>query len=173
MQLSAATGMLSAGTAGVLDADACFVKGSCSRLAADIAIGAVASRFPALGQARSDALARAARLGPDSAQNIVTGRALSQQLAGAEADAVFTKAGYLKAEVIDGAEQIIPGERLVNPQVIRALTADGSDIRHWGKYSTKTSKSASGPFQVHFYYNPVTGRVNYDIDYKVVYNAAR
>jgi hypothetical protein len=51
MQVSAATGMLSAGTAGVLDSKACVVKGNCSALAADIAIGAVASRFPALGRA--------------------------------------------------------------------------------------------------------------------------
>ncbi|WP_433023397.1 RHS repeat-associated core domain-containing protein [Kribbella sp. CA-294648] len=51
LQVSAATGMFSAGTAGVLDSKACVVKGNCSALAADIAIGAVASRFPALGRA--------------------------------------------------------------------------------------------------------------------------
>ncbi|GAA3594622.1 RHS repeat-associated core domain-containing protein [Kribbella ginsengisoli] len=53
MQVSAATGMLSAGTAGILDSKACVVKGNCSALAADIAIGAVASRFPALGRAQA------------------------------------------------------------------------------------------------------------------------
>jgi hypothetical protein len=55
MEVSAATGMLSAGTAGVLDSKACVVKGNCSALAADIAIGAVASRFPSLGAASRDA----------------------------------------------------------------------------------------------------------------------
>jgi hypothetical protein len=53
MQVSAATGMLSAGSAGVLDSKACVVKGNCSGLVADIAIAAVASRLPALGTARS------------------------------------------------------------------------------------------------------------------------
>jgi hypothetical protein len=51
MQVSAATGMLSAGTAGILDSQACVVKGNCSALAADVAFGAVTSRFPALGRA--------------------------------------------------------------------------------------------------------------------------
>jgi RHS repeat-associated protein len=60
MEVSAATGMLSAGTAGVLDSKACVVKGNCSALAADIAIGAVASRFPALGAARRTAISEVA-----------------------------------------------------------------------------------------------------------------
>jgi hypothetical protein len=50
MQISAASGMISAGTAGILDSQACVVKGNCSALAADIAFGAVTSRFPALGR---------------------------------------------------------------------------------------------------------------------------
>ncbi len=60
MQVSAATGVLSAGTAGILDSQACVVKGNCSALAADIAVGAVASRFPALGRASAGAAERAA-----------------------------------------------------------------------------------------------------------------
>ncbi|MDX6240271.1 MAG: hypothetical protein QOG10_5091, partial [Kribbellaceae bacterium] len=59
MQVSAATGMLSAGSAGVLDSKACVVKGNCSALIADVAVGAVASRLPAVGRgARDAALAR-------------------------------------------------------------------------------------------------------------------
>jgi hypothetical protein len=49
MQVSAATGMLSAGCAGVLDSKACVVKGNCSGLVADVAIAAVASRLPTVG----------------------------------------------------------------------------------------------------------------------------
>jgi hypothetical protein len=49
------------------------------------------------------------------------------------------------------------------------LTADGSNIADWGKYATGTFKSPSGPFQVHFYYNPATGVANYDLDFKVVF----
>ncbi|TDC14648.1 RHS repeat-associated core domain-containing protein, partial [Kribbella albertanoniae] len=173
MQFSAATGVLSAGTAGILDSQACVLKGNCSALAADIAVGAVASRFPALGRARSGALEQAARLGPDSARNNATRAGLLTQARRAEAASITTDAGYLKAEVIDASDRIIDGEDLGNPAVIRALTADGSDIADWGKYSTKTYRSPSGPFQVHFYYNSVTGRMNYDIDYKSKLNLGR
>ncbi|MFK4089365.1 RHS repeat-associated core domain-containing protein [Kribbella sp. NPDC020789] len=63
MQVSAATGMVSAGTAGILDSQACVVKGNCSALAADVALGALSSRFPALGTAGKVAAdARAARV---------------------------------------------------------------------------------------------------------------
>ncbi|MFC9693326.1 DUF6531 domain-containing protein [Kribbella sp. NPDC056951] len=51
MQVSAATGVLSAGTAGILDSQACVVKGNCSAFAADVAVGLLASRLPALGAA--------------------------------------------------------------------------------------------------------------------------
>ncbi len=53
LQISSATGVLSAGTAGILDSQACVLKGNCSQLAADIAVGLVATRFPALGRARA------------------------------------------------------------------------------------------------------------------------
>ena len=39
----------------------------------------------------------------------------------------------------------------------------------WAKFSTETFKSPSGPFQVHFYRNVMTGAVNYNIDYKAVF----
>ncbi|WP_350274868.1 DUF6531 domain-containing protein [Kribbella sp. HUAS MG21] len=50
LQLSSATGVLSAGTAGILDSQACVLKGNCSQLAADISVALVASRFPALAR---------------------------------------------------------------------------------------------------------------------------
>ena len=50
------------------------------------------------------------------------------------------------------------------------MTADGSDINDWAKWSTQTIPSPNGDFQVHFYRNVVTGRVNTDIDYKVKFN---
>ena len=40
-----------------------------------------------------------------------------------------------------------------------------------GKYSTGTYRSLSGDFQVHFYMNRA-GAVNYDFDYKAVFNKA-
>ncbi|WP_410793398.1 DUF6531 domain-containing protein [Kribbella sp. C-35] len=51
LQISSATGVISAGAAGILDSQACVLKGNCSQLAADIAVGLVATRFPALGRA--------------------------------------------------------------------------------------------------------------------------
>ena len=70
-----------------------------------------------------------------------------------------------------GSRNIMPGAKLANPDVIKTLTADGSGITDWAKWSTSTIPSPSGDFQVHFYRNVRTGKVNMDIDYKVVFNA--
>ncbi|MGH9199220.1 MAG: hypothetical protein ACRD1T_26265, partial [Acidimicrobiia bacterium] len=86
-----------------------------------------------------------------------------------EAASIFTRSGGLQDEVIAASKQIIPGSKLGNPSVIKALTADGSEIAEWGKYVTPMFRSPSGPFQVHFYYNRVTGAVNYAWDYKSVF----
>ncbi|MFG1912403.1 DUF6531 domain-containing protein [Kribbella sp. NPDC048928] len=53
LEVSSATGVISAGAAGILDSQACILKGNCSQLAADVAVGLVASRFPAIGRARA------------------------------------------------------------------------------------------------------------------------
>ncbi|TCC29032.1 DUF6531 domain-containing protein [Kribbella speibonae] len=50
LQVSSATGVISAGTAGILDSEACVLKGNCSQLLADVGVALVASRFPALGR---------------------------------------------------------------------------------------------------------------------------
>ncbi|MFD7159442.1 DUF6531 domain-containing protein [Kribbella sp. NPDC059898] len=47
LEISSATGVISAGTAGILDSEACVLKGNCSQLAAQIAVGLVATRIPA------------------------------------------------------------------------------------------------------------------------------
>lgn len=49
LQISSATGVISAGAAGILDSRACILKGNCSQLVADVGVGLVASRFAALG----------------------------------------------------------------------------------------------------------------------------
>jgi len=94
---------------------------------------------------------------------------LGRQMAGKEAASLFDKSGRLRPEVIRGAFQIVPGEKLGNPAVVRTLTADGSAIANWGKYSSGTFNSPSGRIEVHFYMNSQTGAVNYGIDYKVVF----
>ena len=107
------------------------------------------------------------------AENAANGLRLGQQLARESADSAFTSSGGLQQEVIDGSTRITPGSNINNPGVIKQLTSDGSDIADWGKYTSRTFQSPSGPFQVHYYYNPSTGVVDYGYDYKVVFNGAR
>lgn len=57
--------------------------------------------------------------------------------------------------------------------MIKTLTADGSNIADWAKYTTRSFQSPSGPFQVHFYRNSVTGAVEYTYDYKSVFVGPR
>lgn len=97
------------------------------------------------------------------------GDALRSQLSFEEASSIFTPNG-LHPDVINGSREIIPGSQLNNPEVIRELTRDGSNITDWGKYATETFKSPSGDFQVHYYYNRVTNQINTAIDFKVVFN---
>ncbi len=74
--------------------------------------------------------------------------------------------------MIQNSRPILAGQNLRNPDVIKALTADGSNIADWAKYSTQTFQSPSGPFQVHFYRNAATEATNYTIDYKVVFGGS-
>lgn len=71
--------------------------------------------------------------------------------------------------MIAGSREIVAGSKLGNPDVISALTSDGSKIGDWGKYSSQTIRGPSGNFQVHFYMNRTTGTVNYGYDYKIVF----
>jgi len=114
-----------------------------------------------------------AAVSDEIAANPVNGIRLGKQLAGEAAASIFTDSGELKPEIVANSARIINGSDIKNPNVIAALTSDGSDISDWGKYTTQTtvSPNSEGPFQVHFYYNPVTGVVNYGIDYKVVFNS--
>lgn len=47
---------------------------------------------------------------------------------------------------------------------------NGENINDWGKYEYKSPQKLPGQnnsVNIHFYYNPKTGQVNYNIDYKV------
>ncbi|WP_301129286.1 DUF6531 domain-containing protein [Streptomyces cacaoi] len=96
-----------------------------------------------------------------------------QDLIRQSTDSVFTKDGKLRSKVIDESMQIVKGENLGNKHVVRHLTADGSSIDDWAKYTTMIHQSPYGEFQVHFYYNNVTKVVAYDSDYKVVMSGRR
>jgi hypothetical protein len=102
-------------------------------------------------------------------QNAANGPRLARHLLAEEASSAFTSTG-LTPEAIQKASVIMPGTELKNPALIQELTRDGSNIADWGKFSTDTFRSPSGPFQVHFYYNPTTGAVNYNFDFKAIFN---
>jgi hypothetical protein len=104
-----------------------------------------------------------------TAANAVNAPRLAAQLTRQEAASVFTKEGYLQPEVIANSREIINGTQLGNKQLVSELTSNGSDLADWGKYTTQTFRSPSGPFQVHFYYNSVTGEPFYGLDYKAVF----
>jgi hypothetical protein len=108
----------------------------------------------------------------DGAANAANGVRLGQQLARESANSAFTSSGELSSGAIGDSNLIIPGSRIGNPDVIKSLTSDGSDISDWGKYTTRSYQSPSGDFQVHYYMNRTTGAVNYGSDYKVVFNGS-
>ncbi|WP_079149567.1 putative T7SS-secreted protein [Streptomyces sp. EN27] len=113
------------------------------------------------------------REGKDVNENFVPGSAegqrLAEQLRRESAGSIFNENGWLTPEAITDSRRVIDGEKIGNPAVREAMTSDGSNLSDWGKYTTKTHQSPYGDFQVHYYYNPETGRVlNYD--YKVIMN---
>jgi len=107
------------------------------------------------------------------ASNAATGPALARQLAGEEASSIFTSSGGLQRSVLDASTPLIRGPNLGNQQLVKTLTADGSNLADWAKYTTPAFNSPSGPFQVHFYMNSSTGAVHYLDDFKVVFNGPR
>lgn len=101
------------------------------------------------------------------ASNAADHARLRRQLQFDEAASVFTPSGGLQQSVIDAARPIVPGSQIRNTQAIETLTADGSNIADWAKYTTQSFDSPSGTFQVHLYRNTVSGATNYTLDYKV------
>ena len=101
-------------------------------------------------------------LGP--ASSAMNAARLADQLAWedatSEASSAFNADGTLSEAALDGSREAIPADELGNPEI-----PDG-----FSKYSTQTFNSPSGPFQVHFYYNPATDEVFYGLDYKTVFN---
>jgi len=113
------------------------------------------------------------REGKDVNENFVPGSAegqrLADQLRRESAGSIFNENGWLTPEAIADSRRVIDGEKIGNPAVREAMTSDGSSLSDWGKYTTKTHQSPYGDFQVHYYYNPETGRLLND-DYKVIMN---
>ncbi|MFJ9864440.1 putative T7SS-secreted protein [Streptomyces sp. NPDC101165] len=126
-----------------------------------------------LGLAPDECPDKIAKAGKDANENFIAGSAERQQLAHdlrfESANSIFNESGWLTPEAIAESRLVIPGEKLGNKEVRELMVSDGSNLSNWGKYSTRTHQSPYGDFQVHYYYNPATGRIlNYD--YKVVMN---
>src|SRR5207247_5327359 len=85
----------------------------------------------------------------ESAQNAMNGVRLSEQLTLESANSAFTTAGELSEGAIANARQIIRPGALRNPAIPSGF----------GKYTTQTFSSPSGPFQVHFYMNLTTEEI--------------
>jgi len=79
---------------------------------------------------------------------------------------IFNKDGTLTADALSSSSEIMDGTKIRNRDVTDAMTADGSSLGDWGKYETERLYPEMGPGKVHFYYNPVTGKVLYEFDYK-------
>ena len=101
-------------------------------------------------------------MGGGSASSAANASNLSQQLTVQSAKSPFTTTGELTSNAISNSKPIPnlgPGQ-LNNPNIPPGF----------GKYTTPTYQSPSGNFQTHFYQNPATGEVNYNFDYKTIFN---
>jgi hypothetical protein len=94
------------------------------------------------------------------ASNIATAQKLADDLRLRSAKSPFTTDGRLTPSTIQEGRQIIRAEDLKNSNIPAG----------YGKYESPTFQSPSGNFKLHYYYNPVTKDVFYDLDYKVVFN---
>jgi RHS repeat-associated protein len=107
--------------------------------------------------------------------NVISGSAagerLAQKLRAESAQSVFDANNEITQEALGESRLIMRAIDLKNKAARAHLTADGSNLEDWGKYTTRTHQSTYGDYQVHFYYNPATARIAYGYDYKVVMNA--
>ncbi len=175
-------GILAAGTLA-----ATCLEGGCAALAAayaEVAAGGLTSSSVYMASIALAYGAGATEAGIAADEELTSGAAeaggaasssdamrLAGQLTEQEARSVFTSSGALQPEVIANSTEIINGTQLGNQTLVKSLTAEGGDIADWGKYTTQTFRSPSGPFQVHFYYNSSSGQVFYSLDYKTVFVA--
>ncbi|MEW2401583.1 putative T7SS-secreted protein [Streptomyces sp. NPDC046862] len=111
--------------------------------------------------------------GKEANENFISGSAdgqrLADQLRRESANSIFNEEGWLTPQALAESRLVIPGEEIGNPSVRELMTSDGSSLNDWGKYTTRTHQSPYGDFQVHYYYNPETGKI-LNFDYKVIMN---
>jgi|CZKU01.1.fsa_nt_gi hypothetical protein len=94
------------------------------------------------------------------ASSAANGPRLAMQLAQQEAESAFTATGELSPQAIQGATRLFAPGELGNPAIPQGF----------GKFTTQTFQSPSGPFQVHFYMDASSGETFYGLDYKAIFN---
>ncbi|WP_291414528.1 RHS repeat-associated core domain-containing protein [Actinophytocola sp.] len=115
--------------------------------------------------------------GKDGSMSVMSGRVgrptspldmvrLRDQLHREEYASLFNRDGTLTHDALSQGERIMEATDLGNDALKSALTSDGSRLGDWGKYSIARRMPGYGSIEVHYYYNPVTDRVNYNFDYK-------
>ena len=97
-------------------------------------------------------------------KNVALGQKLKQDLAFREKSGLFTSLGNLKAEVINKSTKIINATQLKNEALKAALKAEGGHLADWNKMSYSTGGSRG--VDIHYYYNSVTEKAYYGLDYK-------
>jgi filamentous hemagglutinin len=105
----------------------------------------------------------------NSAHNVANGLRLRTELAFQEAG-ILGRDGKLTAQAIQNAEPIkLQGGVIKNPEIVKILTHDGSNIADWEKFTTNSITLKNGQsMQIHFYKNVKTGIIDYTSkDYKV------
>ena len=92
------------------------------------------------------------------ASNIATAQRLADHLRLASARSPFRPDRKMTPIAIAQGDEIIPAYSLGNPNIPVGF----------GKYDSPTFQSPSGDFKLHYYYNPTTNQVIYDLDYMVI-----
>jgi hypothetical protein len=101
-----------------------------------------------------------AAVGIGKSASVLIGAAKFVGKGGSKLGSVFNQAGLLTATAIKNARMIIPEAKLGNAAIPPGFS----------KYSTSTFYTPSGNAQVHFYMNDKTGKIFYELDYKIVFN---
>jgi hypothetical protein len=91
------------------------------------------------GKSANEMFMDARAAGRESAANVANGVRLAHQLEQESALAEVMRDGQLLPEVVERSTPIVRGRKLRNPEVVRALTSDGSRIEDWAKFTSKAA----------------------------------
>ena len=101
----------------------------------------------------------------DSAANVALYEKYKKELSNLEISSLFNKDGTLTKEAIKLGKPLsgYTGDKLGNVVLKENLIKDGSNLTDWNKKYIELN----GNRQLHYYENKVTGKIYYDMDYKI------